>query len=114
LHNSGGVHALFGAEQIRLLGTSFLVVESVLLAIARRLVACVCVFPEGPSGKTTVCHAGKTSSFKVRLCALCAAFEQTIQINWNISDRKICHRRDYDDEWVGTSFVRLETVTNEC
>jgi hypothetical protein len=27
-----------------------------------------------------------------------AAFEQTIQIKRNISDRKICHRRDYDDE----------------
>ena len=27
-----------------------------------------------------------------------AAFEQAIQINWNISDRKICHRRDYDGE----------------
>jgi hypothetical protein len=88
----------FSAEQIVLLGISFLVVEPVLLAITRRLVAGVCVFADRASGKTTACHAAMTSSPKVRLRAAGAAFEQTIQINWNISDRKICHRRDYDDE----------------
>ena len=39
-----------------------------------------------------------TSVFKVQIKRFGAAFEQTIQINWNISDRKICRRRDYDDE----------------
>jgi hypothetical protein len=81
-----------------LLGISFLVVESVLLAITRRLVACVCVFADRPSGETAAGHVAMKSSPKVRLCAAGAAFEQTMQINWNISDRKICHRRDYDDE----------------
>jgi hypothetical protein len=75
-----------------------MVVESVLLAMTRHLVACGCVFADRPSGKTTAGHAATTSSPKVRLCAAGAAFEQTIQITWNISDRNICHRRDYDDE----------------
>jgi hypothetical protein len=57
-----------------------------------------CVFLNRPSGKATSCHAAMTSAFKVQIKRFGAAFEQTIQINWNISDRKICHRRDYDDE----------------